>query len=419
MRDSFQREINYIRISITDRCNLCCRYCRPQGAPDGADRCCAEAAGQDGGDRHGAAVCQRLSPAGAAPARYLTSEEFVEVAEAAASLGITRVKITGGEPLLRSDCCRLIGELKRIPGIEQVTLTTNGVLLEKRLPQLLEAGLDAVNVSLDTVHREMFRQLTGVDAYEDVRRGIKAALTAGLPVKINSVLLCGINDGEWLELAGLARSQPLQIRFIELMPIGAAGSGSGKDSRHGAVIGGCGNAQALPPLAGISGDEILRKLIEVYPDLREDTAAYGNGPAKYVHIPGFQGSIGFISALHGKFCADCNRIRLTSTGRLKPCLCYGESVDVRSILRGRASDEPRMADASAPAGAETCAKPAVTDFPAARRSKAAGAMRAPFADRRQALAAAIRGAVVAKPGGHCFDRPEEITEDAPMSGIGG
>ncbi len=235
MRDSFQREINYIRISITDRCNLCCRYCRPQGAPDGADRCCAEAAGQDGGDRHGAAVCQRLSPAGAAPARYLTSEEFVEVAEAAASLGITRVKITGGEPLLRSDCCQLIGELKRIPGIEQVTLTTNGVLLEKRLPQLLEAGLDAVNVSLDTVHREMFRQLTGVDAYEDVRRGIKAALTAGLPVKINSILLRGINDGEWLELAGLARSQPLQIRFIELMPIGAAGSGSGKDSRHGAV----------------------------------------------------------------------------------------------------------------------------------------------------------------------------------------
>ena len=313
-------------------------------------------------------------------------------------------QITGGEPLLRSDCCRLIGELKRIPGIEQVTLTTNGVLLEKRLPQLLEAGLDAVNVSLDTVHREMFRQLTGVDAYEDVRCGIKAALTAGLPVK---------------ELAGLARSQPLQIRFIELMPIGAAGSGSGKDSRHGAVIGGCGNAQALPPLAGISGDEILRKLIEVYPDLREDTAAYGNGPAKYVHIPGFQGSIGFISALHGKFCADCNRIRLTSTGRLKPCLCYGESVDVRSILRGRASDEPRTADASAPAGAETCAKPAVTGFPAARRSKAAGAMRAPFADRRQALAAAIRGAVVAKPGGHCFDRPEEITEDAPMSGIGG
>ena len=114
--------------------------------------------------------------------------------------------------------------------------------------------------------------------------------------------------------------------------------------------------------------------------MREDTAAYGNGPAKYVHIPGFQGSIGFISALHGKFCADCNRIRLTSTGRLKPCLCYGESVDVRSILRGRASDEPRTAEA---------------------------------------LAAAIRGAVVAKPGGHCFDRPEEITEDAPMSGIGG
>ncbi|MDD6716151.1 MAG: GTP 3',8-cyclase MoaA [Firmicutes bacterium] len=357
MKDSFQREINYIRISITDQCNLCCRYCRPQG---GTDRC--------GG------VPQ-------ANACYLTCEEFVEVVEAAAALGITRVKVTGGEPLLCKDCCRLIGELKRIPGIGQVTLTTNGVLLEKRLPELLEAGLDAVNVSLDTVHADVFRQLTGVDAYEDVRRGIQAALAAGLPVKINSVLLRGINDGEWRELAELAGPQPLQVRFIELMPIGAAGGSTAAGCRRGAPIVYRADAKAPLPLTGISGDEILRRLREAYPDLQEDDAVHGNGPAKYVHIPGFQGSIGFISALHGKFCADCNRIRLTSTGRLKPCLCYSESVDMRSILRGPTPRAP--------------------------------------SSRRQALCAAIREAVLAKPGGHCFDRPEEITEEAPMSGIGG
>ncbi len=325
MTDAFGRKIEYLRISITDRCNLRCIYCMPHGVE-----------------------CFPMS-------EILTYEEIGEIVKAAASLGISRLKITGGEPLVRRGCASLITGLKAIEGIEEVTLTTNGVLLSENLSALKTAGIDGINISLDTLDRNRFKSITGSDSLKNVLQGLEDALSSGIPVKVNSVLQPGINDDEWPDLIMLAKDAPLDVRFIEIMPIG-----------QGTAFN-C-----------INNELLLEKLSSKYPGISYDSRRHGNGPAKYYNIPGFTGSIGFISAVHGRFCASCNRIRLTSMGRLKPCLCFGEAADLKKILR------------------DHCEK-----------------------DRMNYLIDAITKAIMNKPEQHCFENRSMITEDKKMAAIGG
>jgi molybdenum cofactor biosynthesis protein A len=323
MEDRYGREIDYMRISITDHCNLKCHYCMPDEI--------AFLSGQE----------------------MLTDEEIVCICRAAVKTGIRKFKITGGEPLVRLGCAELIGEIKRLPGVEQVTLTTNGVLLEEWLPLLLENGLDAVNVSLDTLCEDVYEKVTTKRELPAVLKGIHAAVEAGIPVKINCVLQKDVNDSEWESLIHLAKEQPVDVRFIEMMPIGY-----GKRCQS------------------VSNIEVLERLRCCYPQMTLDTRIHGNGPAIYYRIPGYQGSIGFISAIHGKFCCHCNRIRLTARGELKPCLCYGDGIDLRKILQSSANVEQKLQDA-------------------------------------------MHRAVWQKPEAHCFETPEEITEFRKMIQIGG
>lgn len=329
MRDFYGREIDYMRISITDRCNLRCKYCMPNGV--------------------------RWLPMG----EILSFEEICLICEEAAALGIKRFKITGGEPLARKNCPELISKIKAIPGIQQVTMTSNGVLLGNVLEKLKEAGLDAINISLDTLDAERYREITGFDELASVRMSIKRAVEKGFPVKINVVLQKGVNDDEWRELAELAKTCPVDVRFIEMMPIG-----SGKDGRR------------------VSNDWLLEQMKMVYQEsstmegeeIHLDERRHGNGPAVYYKIPGFQGSIGFISAIHGKFCDKCNRIRLTAAGEIKPCLCFGDSVSVREAVRN---------------------------------------------GDREAVRRCLVEAIERKPEMHRFEKNAEVTEQKQMSQIGG
>ena len=326
MLDRFGRSIDYMRVSITDRCNLRCRYCMPEGV--------------------------ELLPMRS----ILTYEEIREICAAAAELGIRKLKVTGGEPLVRLGCPDLIRTLKSVPGIEQVTLTTNGVLLGRYLPALVEAGLDAVNISLDTLDRERYAAITGRDELTSVLDSVDAALASPLRVKLNAVLQKGVNDDEWLSLAGLARDRALDVRFIEMMPIGL-----GKQ------------------IEGMANTLLREELLRRFPELEEDASVHGNGPAAYVRIPGWKGGVGFISAIHGRFCGECNRLRLTSQGGLKPCLCYGDVTDLMPLLRGETAGEERAA----------------------------------------LLRSALENAIWNKPKQHCFEELESITEKGRMARIGG
>ena len=323
LKDTFGRTIDYMRISVTDRCNLRCGYCMPHGI--------------------------KQKPM----AEILRYEEIAFICAQAAGLGIDRFRITGGEPLVRKNCETLVSMLKRIPGVRQVALTTNGVLLAEQLDALLEAGIDAVNISLDTTDREQYKAITGMDELDRVLASIR--LAAGkLPVKINCVVQRGVNEDAPVHLATLARDLPADVRFIELMPIGMAK-----------------NLQTVP------NAETLRRIEERYGKTEEDPEPRGNGPAVYRRLEGFAGRIGFISAVHGKFCGTCNRLRLTSTGELKPCLCYGDVIPLREILRdGEGRKEERI------------------------REK-------------------IMEAVQSKPMAHCFEHRENITENREMVRIGG
>ena len=289
MFDRYQREIHYLRLSVTDLCNLRCRYCMP----DGVEKLEREA--------------------------VLTYEEFLRLAALFARCGIDTVRVTGGEPLVRKNVAQLVAGLKETPGIRRVTLTTNAVLLAEQLPALLDAGLDSVNISLDTLRPEVFRQITARDDFAAVQAGLQAALQSGLPVKLNCVPQAGVNEGELEQLAALAKDNAMQVRFIEMMPIG-----------YGA---------AMPC---ISGPELRARFARRWPELAPLSAAQehalGDGPAVYYTVPGWQGSIGFIAAVHGKFCASCNRVRLTSQGFLRPCLASETGCDLRALLRSGADD---------------------------------------------------------------------------------
>ena len=294
MFDRYQREIHYLRLSVTDLCNLRCRYCMP----DGVEKLEREA--------------------------VLTYAEFLRLAALFAQCGIDTVRVTGGEPLVRKNVAQLVAGLKATPGIRRVTLTTNAVLLAEQLPALLDAGLDSVNISLDTLRPEVFRQITARDDFAAVQAGLQAALESGLPVKLNCVPQAGVNEGELEALAALAQNNALQVRFIEMMPIG-----------YGA---------AMPC---ISGPELRARFARRWPELAPLSAAQehalGDGPAVYYTVPGWQGSIGFIAAVHGKFCASCNRVRLTSQGFLRPCLASETGCDLRALLRSGADDAQLLA----------------------------------------------------------------------------
>ncbi len=294
MFDRYQREIHYLRLSVTDLCNLRCRYCMP----DGVEKLEREA--------------------------VLTYEEFLRLAALFARCGIDTVRVTGGEPLVRKNVAQLVAGLKETPGIHRVTLTTNAVLLAEQLPALLDAGLDSVNISLDTLRPEVFRQITARDDFAAVQAGLQAALESGLPVKLNCVPQAGVNEGELEQLAALAKDNAMQVRFIEMMPIG-----------YGA---------AMPC---ISGPELRARFARRWPELAPlspaQEHALGDGPAVYYTVPGWQGSIGFIAAVHGKFCASCNRVRLTSQGFLRPCLASETGCDLRALLRSGADDAQLLA----------------------------------------------------------------------------
>ena len=287
--DTHGRRINYLRISVTDRCNLRCAYCMPaEGVPWQSD------------------------------ADRLSLDEIVQVVRAAADLGVTRVRLTGGEPLVRSDLPRLVSAIRRIYRIEEVSLTTNGLLLEQFAPALADAGLERVNISLDTLNPQTFHRLTRFGDIRRVWRGIQAAERAGLtPIKLNTVVIRGVNDAELPSLAQLTVHHPWHVRFIELMPVGNTGDwGVGFPAAQERYISVHEMRERLAPLG-----------------LLEAEAPAGNGPARTFRIPGAAGTVGFISPLGEHFCATCNRLRLTADGRLRPCLLETGEVPVREALR--------------------------------------------------------------------------------------
>lgn len=287
MLDQYGRIIDYMRISLTDRCNLRCIYCMPEEG-----------------------ICQIPRE------ELLGQDEIIKICRLAGELGISRIKLTGGEPLVRRICVSLVKELKALPGIQQVTLTTNGILLKEQLPGLMEAGLDALNISLDTLEAENFRRITRRNELDRTLEGLEAALSyPSLKVKINCVPTFQ-TDQELLQVAALARENPLHVRFIEMMPIGLGKDFTARDEN--------------------SVKEILEKK---YGTLTPVSEILGNGPCHYYTLGGFKGKIGFISALSHKFCNQCNRVRLTSTGYLKGCLQFENGVDLKALLRNGASDE--------------------------------------------------------------------------------
>lgn len=288
MLDGFCRTIDYIRLSVTDRCNLRCRYCMP---PEGI-------------------TCLPMH-------EILSYEETIHLCKIFAGLGIRKVKITGGEPFVRRDVCHLIRAIKAIPGIENVTVTTNGILALRHLEELKAIGIDGINFSLDTLNSEIFRQITGTDALSDVLTAIDRAIALEIPnIKINCVPVQGLNTGDIPGIAAFSKDYPIHVRFIELMPIGL-GKGF----------------QPVPE------SDICRILESVYGSLQPAEGTFGNGPAHYSHIDGFKGHIGFISAMSHMFCEQCNRIRLTTDGQLKTCLFYENGVDLKALLRNHHSDE--------------------------------------------------------------------------------
>lgn len=285
MVDQYGRAVDYLRISVTDRCNLRCVYCIPQ---EGIQTLPHE--------------------------EILTYEEIVRIARAAASVGVTKIKVTGGEPLVRRGLSRLIWALKSIGGIQTVTLTSNGVLFSEFGRQLADAGLDGVNFSIDSLNPQAYFQITRRDALDGALRAVSLALEYGLTTKINCVPILEYAKADVAALAQFAKRYPIAVRFIELMPIGLG-------------------RQFTPVLNG----EILAMLKSEYGEPLPSPAR-GNGPAVYYDFPEFSGRVGLISPLSRAFCESCNRIRLTADGVLMPCLSFDSGTPLKPLLRTGLSD---------------------------------------------------------------------------------
>lgn len=323
MLDRYGRVINYLRISVTDRCNLRCCYCMPEGV-------------QDVGMKN-----------------ILTFEEIWEIVRTGVSLGITHIRITGGEPLVRKGCVDLIRGIREIPGVETITMTTNGVLLGNYGKQLKEAGVDGVNISLDTLDPEEFYKITGKRKLQEVLAGIRAVKTAGLPVKLNAV---NRKELDPIPLVRYAQEENLPLRFIEMMPVG-----------YGKKYMGRSNEELRETLEAVCGKaECMTN--------REELSRMGSGPAVYYQFSDLKVPVGFISAIHGKFCDTCNRVRLTAEGYLKLCLCYDEGEDLRRVLRE---------------------------------------------GEKENLRTIMEQTIFRKPAAHCFEHPAEMTETHEMVKIGG
>ena len=323
MLDRYGRVINYLRKSVTDRCNLRCCYCMPEGV-------------QDVGMKN-----------------ILTFEEIWEIVRTGVSLGITHIRITGGEPLVRKGCVNLIRGIREIPGVETITMTTNGVLLGNYAKQLKEAGVDGVNISLDTLDPEELFKITGKRELQEVLAGIRAAKTAGLPVKLNAVSRKELDP---IPLVRYAQEENLPIRFIEMMPVGYGKKyvGRSNEELRETLEAVCGNAECMTN--------------------REELSRMGSGPAVYYQFSDLKVPVGFISAIHGKFCDTCNRVRLTAEGYLKLCLCYDEGEDLRRVLRE---------------------------------------------GEKENLRTIMEQTIFRKPAAHCFEHPAEMTETHEMVKIGG
>ncbi|MBR3554841.1 MAG: GTP 3',8-cyclase MoaA [Oscillospiraceae bacterium] len=276
MLDKFGREITYLRLSVTDLCNLRCRYCMPE---EGVQKKDHEA--------------------------MLTEDEMILAVEAAASLGVTKLRITGGEPLVKKNILSICRRAAAVPGIREVCMTTNGIRLPELAVPLREAGVRRLNISLDTLKEEKYTQITRCGHLSEALAGIHAALEAGFEkIKLNAVLIGGFNDDEIEELAALTLKYPLDMRFIELMPMGEIGFGK----------------EAYLPYT-----EVLRRLPELEP-LAED-----GGAARLYRLPGAQRNVGLISPVSAHFCGSCNRLRLTADGKLKPCLHSSAEFPIKGL----------------------------------------------------------------------------------------
>lgn len=285
--DRYGRVHTYLRISLTDRCNFRCSYCMPQGSVDHVPR-----------------------------DELLSFEEILRLASLFAEGGVTKIRLTGGEPTVRRDFVDLVGRLRQVPGINEVHLTTNGFLLAQLAESLAKAGISGINVSLDSLRRETFQQITGFDGLDQVLSGIESALNAGIATNINVVVLPEVNEGEMEDFVALTAKWPSEVRFIEFMPF---------------LENGWSETKVIP------SSEIRRRLarrFELLPVCSDPQRV-----ATRFDIPGMRGSIGFVSSVSESFCASCNRLRLTADGQFKTCLFLPPNLDLKSMLRGCATDE--------------------------------------------------------------------------------
>ncbi len=296
MQDSYGRSIDYLRLSVTEACNFRCFYCLPTGYS-------------------------------APPTSPLTLPEIERLIRAAVAVGLTKIRLTGGEPLARRDIVELVHLVAQIPGVQDLALTTNAFRLPELARPLAEAGLRRINVSLDTLRRKRFARITGRDGLDRVWRGLEAAEEAGLvPLKLNVVALRGLNDDEATDLGRLTVEHPWHVRFIELMPVGTSEAARELFARH--------FISAADVAARFSGLEPVE-------------SPQGNGPARCFRLPGARGTIGFITPTSQHFCATCNRIRVTASGVVRACLSGGQELDIRPALSrddGQAEVEAALAE---------------------------------------------------------------------------
>ena len=287
MKDKFGREIDYLRVSVTDKCNLRCIYC------------------MDEKDNSFLKNDEKL-----------TDDEIYRIVKESSKLGIKKVRITGGEPLVRPDLVNLVSKINSIPGIEEIYLTTNGILLADMIEDLARNGLKGVNISLDSLQEERFEKLTRLGKLNKVLEAIDKAIALGIKVKLNTVIVNDINKDEIIDFVNLTKEKEIDVRFIELMPIGIAIN-----------------------YKGATNEDVLKVISENYSDYEEVVRSKSGGPASYIKLKNAKGKIGFISAISNCFCEECNRIRLTPEGFLKQCLHFDYGIDLKSKLRTGITDE--------------------------------------------------------------------------------